>query len=309
MENLNKTSKYSNEKKYQITIVILVVIIILLLWQLIAAKMKVKTVVVEKTKIIEKNYSLQSELDSLLYTHEQIKKEYGDLTEKLTEKDSIIQANAKEIQRLISQQADYWQIKRKLKILRNITQGYVKQIDSLFTVNAALKEENLAIKKDYSQEKQKNIELSKEKEELSKQITSAAKLKAYNIKTTGLRLRGKNEREEITNKANRIEILKICFTLSENQFVEPGPKTVYVRIARPDNLVLVKGNDDIYSFIYNGERIQYSLKKEIDYQNKSMDICLTWEKHDKKEPAMTGTYHISVFVDDYEIGQTSFTIE
>ena len=122
-------------------------------------------------------------------------------------------------------------------------------------------------------------------------------------------MRGKNNREEVTNKANRIDMMRICFTLSENKIAEAGKKTVYIRIARPDKLILVKGNDDIYSFIYNGQRIQYSLKKEIDYQNKAIDICVAWEKLDKKEPAMTGLYNIALFIDDYEIGQTSFTIE
>lgn len=309
MENINKDVKSSNEKKYKKIIWLLLFLIAILIVLLIYTSYKVRTIIVERTEIVEKNFSLQSELDSLLLTHEQIKLEYGDLTEQLTSKDSLIKANAEEIQKLISQQADYWRIKKQLKILRNITQGYVNQIDSLFTVNAALKEENIEIKRSITKEKQKNTELTLEKEELSQQVNVASFLKAYNISATGIRLRGKNNREEVTNKANRIDMMRICFTLSENKIAEAGKKIVYIRIARPDKLILVKGNDDIYSFIYNGQRIQYSLKKEIDYQNKAVDICVTWEKLDKKEPAMTGLYNIALFIDDYEIGQTSFTIE
>lgn len=309
MENLNKNDKSFNEKKYKRIIWLLLAIIAALIVLIVFTNLKVRTIVVERTEIVEKNISLQSELDNLLTMHEQIKTEYGDLTEQLTSKDSLIKANADEIQKLISQQADYWRIKKQLKLLRNITQGYVHQIDSLFTVNAALKEENIEIKKSYSQEKIKNTELTQEKEELSQQVNLASLLKAYNISATGIRLRGKNNREEVTNKASRVDMLKICFTLSENKLAEAGNKTVYIRIARPDKLILVKGSDDIYSFIHDGQRIQYSLKKEIDYQNKTLDMCLEWVKHDKKESAMPGTYNISIFIDNYEIGQTSLTIE
>ncbi|HRS53574.1 MAG TPA: hypothetical protein P5250_02575 [Bacteroidales bacterium] len=310
MEDIVKNNNLSNnrEKKYKIIIIILLVIIVVLLWQLITSKIKVKTIVIEKIEAVKKTEDLQSELDSLLLVHEQVKQEYGDLAMQLSVKDSIIKANAEEIQKLIAQQADYWRIKRKLNILRNITQGYIHQIDSLFNVNAALKEENVQIKKSYTQEKQKNIELIQEKENLSQKVSMASLLKAYNITATCLRYRGGGKKEEVTNNANKVEFIRICFTLSENKLTEPGPKTIYVRIARPDNMVLVKGKDDIYSFVYNGQRIQYSMKKEIDYQNKEMNICLSWEKYDKKEPAMKGTYNVAIFIDDYEIGQTSFVI-
>jgi len=308
--NTNTAEKPANkDKKYKIIIGILLLVIAVLLWQLITARVKVHTIIVEKTETAQKNTMLQSELDSLLMQHELIKDEYGELADQLNSKDSVIKANAEEIQKLIAQQADYWRIKRKLNYLRSITQGYVNQIDSLFTVNSLLKEENQEIKKSFNQEKQKNTELSQEKDQLSQQVNIASALKAYNVVATGIRMRAGGKKEEVTFNANKVESIKICFTLSENLILPPGKKTIYIRIARPDNMILVKGNDDIYSFIHNGQRIQYSLKKDIEYQNKAMNICMTWEKKDHKQAAMKGTYSVTVFADDYEIGGTSFILD
>ena len=61
----------------------------------------------EYIKVADEKESLQAELDNLLAEHERIKAQYGDLTDQLSAKDSIIMANAAEIEQLINTQADY----------------------------------------------------------------------------------------------------------------------------------------------------------------------------------------------------------
>jgi septal ring factor EnvC (AmiA/AmiB activator) len=167
-----------NTKKYKIIISILSIVIVVLAWQLIVSKTKVNTYTVEKEKAVSQNNQLQHELDSLLKEHDRIKSEYGSLSAKLSEKDSIIVAKADEIQKLIASQADYGRIKRKLDYLRGITQGYVTQIDSLYRVNKTLKDENIKIKEDYTKETAKTTELTKDKEKLTEKVNLASLLKA-----------------------------------------------------------------------------------------------------------------------------------
>lgn len=298
-----------NDKKYKRIIAILLFIIAVLIVWLIVEKNKVNTIYIEKNSALSKSTELQSELDSLMREHNKIKSEYGDLSSKLSEKDSIIMANAAEIQKLIASQSDYYRTKKKLDLLRKITQGYVAQLDSLYQVNQALTEENIRIKKDISKERQIRTELTKEKEELYEKVSVASMLKAYNIKANTVRLRSGGSKEIETDKAKRVERVKICFTLSENKIATSGKKTIYVRIARPDNQIVSEGKDDIYSFEYQGQRIQYSMKKEINYDNKSQEICLSWDKKDEKTPAMVGKYNVAIFVDGYEIGQSQFELK
>ena len=73
----------------------------------------------------------QDEVDSLMKVHNELKASYGDLSQELAEKDSIIQADAAEIKKLLDTQWDYNRIKKKLSDLQAISQRYVRQVDSL----------------------------------------------------------------------------------------------------------------------------------------------------------------------------------
>lgn len=292
------------EKKYKTIIVIMALIIIGLIIALFMTNQR-KSVQIEQ-KLTE-NVGLQSELDSLMKEHEFIKLEYGALTDSLSTKDSLIQANADEIKKLIASQADYYRIRKKLDLLRKTTQGYLNQIDSLYTANRLLKEENVVLTEKFERQVSRSMELEKDKEILEEKVTQAAILKAYNISAMGARIRGEDN-EKITFKARRVDAVKVCFTLSENPIIEKGPKTIYVRVARPDNVIVTRGKDDAFTFEYQGEKINFTMKETIDYQNKAMDLCLYWHKQ-TDEPAMKGTYHVSIFADGYEIGYTTFVLE
>lgn len=303
---METTEKKSSDKTYKIISIILGLIIIVLVWQVIVTKTKVNTFTIEKEMTQSKNMVLQHQLDSLLVEHDKIKKEYGSLSSKLTEKDSIIMAKAEEIQKLIATQSDYYSIKRKLNYLRGITQGYVSQIDSLYRTNKALKDENIKITDKFEKEQIKTTELTKDKEQLTEKVSLASTLKAYNIKGTPVRFKSGGKKEEVADKAKKAEKIKVSFTLSENLIAPSGNKTIYVRIARPDEKILSVGDDDTYMFDYNGEKIQYSVKKDIDYQNKALDIFLYWDKIEDFAP---GAYVVSVFTDGYLIGESQFSLK
>lgn len=303
-KDISNNRKDSGSKIYKFIIVLLLLIIVILVWQLLDTKSEVKTIQTESLNIKQ---SLQTELDSLVAEHEMIKSEYGTLTDSLSVKDSVILANAQEIQKLLNTQWEYYKVKKKLALLRKITQGYVHQVDSLFTVNQELKDENTEIKRVYRKEQRKNTELTKEKEELEEKVDQASVIKAYNITAQGIRMKG-SQKEIVTDKARRIEKVKVCLTLAENLIIPPGKKNVYIRIARPDKVIISKSKDIIYTFDYNGEKIQYSMMQEVEYNNKAIGLCLYWNKQVKKSPAMIGTYHIAIFLDGQEIGQTHFEL-
>ena len=146
MENNNSQNK--KNRTYKIIIGIQLIIIAVLAFLFFTNKSKVDTIVLEKEKSVQMSAELQSELDSLMAEHDKIKKEYGYLSDQLSAKDSTILAQAKEIEALINSQADYRRIKKKLDALRQITHGYVNQIDSLYRVNQTLTDENKRIRGD-----------------------------------------------------------------------------------------------------------------------------------------------------------------
>lgn len=298
-----KTISDKNTKIHKIIIGILTLIIIILLYLLFNIKGKVSTIIVEKNEAINYSIDLKGELDELLSEHEMIKEEYGNLSELLTDKDSLIMEQANEIKKLINSQADYRRIKKQLDYLRTITQGYVSQIDSLYTINQELVEENTVIKQTLKSEKQRSVDLEQEKVGLEEQISSAAYLKAYNVNVNTISLSG-GGKEKDTDKGRRINIIKVCFTLGENSLIPAGTKDIFMRIARPDNIIVTQGS---YSFVYQGERIQYTEKTAIKYNKKSQNVCIQYDVADNIE-LNPGVYHINLFADDVEIGQKSFEL-
>ncbi|MEI6749331.1 MAG: hypothetical protein ACOYMF_11230 [Bacteroidales bacterium] len=289
---------------YKVTIGILLVVIAIMAWMLLNTRTTVVTLVKEKDL---QRTELQTELDSLINEHARVKTSYGKLSDSLLQKDSIIMANAAEIKKLLGTQYEYYKVKKKLELLRKISQGYVHQIDSLFTVNTALKEENTQIRGNYQREQTKNEELSKDKVLLTDKINSAAVLKAYKITVLTLKTKS-GDKERATDKASRVDKIKICFTLSENKLVSTGSRSVYLRIARPDKLILTHGRSDEYSIKIQGESLQYSTMQSVNYDGTAMDLCPFYNIY-SKDVLMKGTYLVSVYADGREIGQTSFVLK
>jgi len=112
-----------------------------------------------------------------------------------------------------------------------------------------------------------------------------------------------------TDKAGRVERIRICFNLAQNPIIQPGTKHIYIRIAQPDNKILARGRGDEYSFLYQGERLQYSIHKVIEYEHgKDFEQCVYWDKRETQE-LEPGIYNIDIYEGDNIIGQVSLTLK
>jgi hypothetical protein len=286
-------------------IVILAIIVIGLIIVLLQTRTNLKGLVTEKE---QQRAELRLELDSLLVEHNKVKVEYGQLADSLLVKDSVIQANAFEIKRLLDTEWEYYKVKKKLAQLQVIAQNYVRQMDSLYTVNASLTEENVAIKKDLKDLRKEKEQIENDRKVLSGKVEIAAVLKAINMEAVGIRTRSGGEKEVTTDKLQRVDQVRVCFTVDKNEIASPGKKDIYIRIARPDQEILVKSKLDEYSFEYQGERLQYSMMQTIDYENRSVDLCVYWKKEYSSQEMMAGLYHVDIFCENSIIGHTTFTL-
>ena len=302
------TENTSNQKNRSLLFIILAAVFAIALVIVLVLFNRTKSDLEEMVQEKEiQRLDLQADLDSLLVEHEEVKADYGAIADSLLSKDSVIQANAKEIKRLLNTQWEYVKVKRKLKALQEISQVYVVQLDSLYTVNKELQEENKAITKKYQTERRKNTELIKTQEELTKKVTDAAVFKAYSIAVKAINIRGSREKE--TDKARRTHRLDVCFTLGENLVIEPGIHTIYMRIAGPDTRILMRGEGDEYAFDFRGEKLQYSVKQDVEYNNEAMDVCMSWLQMPDDGEMQKGQYIVNIFSDDQEIGQKTIVLD
>ena len=250
----------------------------------------------------------QAEVDSLLKVHNELKENYGELSEELAKKDSIIQADAVEIKRLLDTQWDYNRIKKKMAELQEISQRYVRQVDSLYTVNRELVAENERIREEFQNERRQNNNLTRQKEELANKVNQASTMKLFNYSAQAVRFKGSGK-ETSTDRASRAERIRIDFTVAANDLVTPGTKVFYVRIADPKRAILTKGSGDEYSFKSNGETLQFTEKVRVNYDGTETAVRAYYVKPDAYE-LMPGTYFIDVYEEGGKvIGQTTVDLK
>lgn len=294
----------SNTWQYVLLGVFALAIIGLSIW-LISVKKEVKILKTEKE--VQK-WEFQRELDSTIMEHMKTKQAYGEISDSLAGMDSLFQANAAEIKSLLNYKWDYYKVRKKLSSLQVVAQGYVRKMDSIVVVNELLTEENLQFQEEIKIEKRKNKQLEEQKGNLEVLVDEASILTVYNLEAIPVYVKG-GGKEVPTDKIKRVKRVNVCFTLSENSILEPGKKTLYVRIAGPDKEILTKGrNDDQYTFVHNGEVLQFSINKEVDYQNEAIELCLQYNLRESQELEV-GLYHIDLFEGDNNIGHTTFSLK
>ena len=294
----------SSSRKYKIYLSVLALLLLVLLFWLFIQRSQLMKLIREKE---DQKVELQHNLDSLMTEHNNIKISYGALSDSLKAKDSLIQVNAQEIKNLLGTQWEYNIIRKKFERLQKVAQGYVHQMDSLYTVNRELTAENDRIRLVVKTEQNRNQTLLKDKEDLKEKMNQAAYIKAYDVTATPFKLKSGGTKEQTTDKANRTDRIRICFTIGENPLVTSGKKNIYVRLVRPDNVVVIKSKYD--TFLFNGQTLPFSLREDIDYQGKAMKVCIDWTKKDSDKPAMKGKYMVTVFADDKDIGTGSFDLK
>lgn len=190
-------------------------------------------------------------------------------------------------------------LKKELKTVRAVLRTYVIQIDSLNRLNAELTKENQEVKNKYSAATAQISTLSKEKKSLNEKVSLAAQLDATNIIVNPMNKRGKTAR-----KVKDVKKISIQFTIVKNITAETGNKTLYIRIAKPDNDILTKSEAN--TFAYEDRNIGYSIKKYIEYTGEEQTVTVYWNV---EEFLPSGNYRVYIFADGNMIGQGSFSMK
>jgi hypothetical protein len=188
--------------------------------------------------------------------------------------------------------------KNEITTMREIMKSYIVQIDSLNTRNKMLTSENTEIKQQITQVRNTNTELSKAKEELSTKVEVASVIQAKNIAAVSL-----NKKRKETTRINNLDKLRICFTLRENPLAKAGQKDVYMRVIRPDSLVVTSSPDNLFD--YKGNKIIYSSTRQVDYMNQDIEVCIFM---DNKGDFIIGNYSVELYLDNNIIGRTNFML-
>jgi len=239
--------------------------------------------------------SLANELRKLMYSYDTLK----------TNNDTLNAQLAKErekIRRLLSINASNIELIKKyraeINTMREIMKSYIVQIDSLNTRNKLLAAENQDIKQKFSQVQKTNVELEKVREELSSKVEIASVILAKDITPVAL-----NKKRKETTRIDRIDKLRVCFTLRENPIATSGKKTVYMRIIRPDQLVITTSPDNLFD--YKDSKMIFTESRTVDYMNQDIEMCIFV---DNTGDFIPGNYNGELYLEGNLIGTFTFLL-
>jgi len=300
METTTNTYQKQPEKKPSTALVVIVILlsiaVIVLGYKYFTKSTQLGETSQEKAILEDVKSDLEKQLRDMIVEYDSLKTNNDSVNTLLVEEQD-------KIKNLLRMQATSAEKIRKyqgeLETLRKVMRSYIVQIDSLNTRNRELTTENIQVKEQLTTAETQNIELSKEKEILNTQVQLAKVLSAKNIVVTPL-----NKSDNANTKVSKVAKVKTCFTVRENSVAEAGTKEVYLRIIRPDEVVLPSGSGEIFEF--NGEQVIYSAKRQLEFENKDIDICIFW---DKNADLIAGTYTVIIYAENYEIGSSSFTLK
>ena len=244
---------------------------------------------VEKLEMENEYTTFATQYDEL-----QIQINNDSLREKLESEKLKTQRLLEELRQVkTSNAAEIMRLKKELKTVRAVLRTYVIQIDSLNKLNQALAEENQEVKQKYTQATRQINNLSQEKKNLNEKVTLAAQLDA-----TGISVEPRNKRGKTAKKVK--DVKKIV----KNITAKTGERTLYIRIAKPDNDILTKNASN--TFPYENRNLVYSIKKYIEYTGEEQNVTVYW---DVEEYLPAGTYHVYIFADGTMIGQQAFSMK
>ncbi len=260
----------------------------------------------EHSKIISslnsEKESLQAELNEMMQSYDALKTDNDTLNSELF----VARTRVKDLMVEIGQlkKASYSQISKyqdEVGSLRRIMRNYIVQVDSLNRRNQQLMAENAQVKQNYMEVESQNKTLQEEKKQLSQRVERASQLEASGLAVTAVNKKGSS----ISNR-EKAEKLVINFTLSKNVTAKRGNKNIYVRILRPDQILLTKSAKDLFQF--EDLKIPYSAMREVTYEGNELPVNIFWDNQGE-EAFMAGVYTIDVFADGNNIGTTTFSFK
>jgi cell division protein FtsB len=289
-------------------IVIIVIAILLgtnglLLWQFFEKKSNLDDAQQKNVTITAEKEAVQAQLNQIKTEYEKVKSENSNLQTELSSRDEEIKAKVAEIQRLIAigGPAQIAKAKAEMAQLREMNNGYMAQIDSLNKVNTMLQAENQNLSSTLNDTKGKVQNLNDENTKLAGKIAAGSVLKAMNIKTEGLRVKG--AKSSVTNKAKQVQQIQTTFLLPENRVIDAGPVDFYLRLMDPGGAVI---SSDQATFDSNGQQLVYSMKKTVEYENNELPVQVLWSL---VSPLTKGKYTVEIYHVGNKIGESALDLK
>lgn len=261
-------------------------------------KKKTETVLTqEKQLVVEDLNSLKSEYDKAIL-------ESNATNEELVEARDNISKYIDSVQNMKADISSLYRYRRQVGVLETEREQLLKQVDSLQKSNTLIAMQRDSTYTELEKQTIFNDSLVVQNTQLADVVEkgSALNLSKFNVDAVKERNSGKLSS---TNRANRADKFKICFTVADNVIAEAGDREFYLEVLDPQGNVLgesySKTSDD-------GASVTYSKGTSFYYENKNLDVCdyVSKPSGDFQE----GNYMVNVYDQGLKLlGTSKFTLK
>jgi FtsZ-binding cell division protein ZapB len=247
------------------------------------------------------NAELTLEKDQLILDLEKMRFSYDTLETENTMMLAELAAQQERIDGLLTKVKNgYWEVarlKKEAETLRSIMKGYIATIDSLNQMNLALLDENLAMKEQMEAVSQENAELVERQENMEEMLEAGKTLQVADLFPTGVRVLSSG-RQRDTDRADRSDMLRVCFAILENRIAPVGDKVLRLRI-----------KDDAGNVLPDEEGgTDFSATRTVDYARDRLDACIFYSRPEGAEALRAGTYLVEVLEGSTVIGSADLVL-
>ena len=279
---------------------IIVVLAILLVGSLIYMyKMSSDAKTTQSVLVTEKN-SVMNDLNALKATYDKAIAENTSMSDELiAEREKVVKLMA-DLDKSKGDAASMAKYRNRYFALQKEMQNMLVQVEDLKKQNTQLTVERDSTVVVLDESQKYNQVLVGQNEELSKTVEKGSKLSVLGLKTAAYKLRSSGK-QIATDKASRADILKVNFTIAENQIAKAGDKIYYVQVIDSKNNVL----GDKKTEAFGDQSLTYSFAKTVNYENKTVQVS---EDLPGKDFAK-GTYFVNIFDQGELVSKSSFVLK
>ena len=198
----------------------------------------------------------------------------------------------------------YAKLKTEVYILRSEISKLKAKNQALISENAKLKEENKQLGTDLAGANENNAKLEGINNELEGKVAIGKRLQTFEKIAEGIKVR-RNGEEKSTNRARRADKIRVAFTIGKNEIADAGELDLYLRVLDPNDRVISENGEE---FNYKNEKIAFTSKESINYQNSATDVIIYAEKSGGQS-FEEGLYKVQVYTRTDMILVETFTLK
>ena len=236
----------------------------------------------------EQNALLQRDAESLVSELKELKDRNDTMMVKYQEAVTMLEQLQREKTYNYNQLAKY---KKEVETLRGVMKGYLRQIDSLNTINSNLQAQNVAYQKEITTAQLRADVAEERADELGTKVRIGSVIRA-----SGIRIVALSDSSKEVRRVKQAARLRVDLELTANELAEPGEKSIYICITAPDGYVL--SPEDMILFNFEGDEMVASAVRKVDYENQSVPVSIFYDgSHFEK-----GTYRVDIYIDGRHSG-------